>query len=515
MNDQAIRFRLGIFVLASLILLAVLITMFGGFPNYFKRSDLYNLEFANAQGVSPGTPVRRSGVRIGEVRKVSLDNATGKVNVVIQVEDGYSLRRSDRPMLQQGLLAGDTSIAFIPPDDPKKDDPTPIPVGETIAGYTALDAGALLQKTSDLVPPAQDAMVEMKKVFQKIDKLIPSIDDAAKELANLAKGVREVGPELRKTNSQIQSLTKKAEDALDVANPAIRDFQELAKEAQKALKRVDPTLEEYQALAKDARTALMKVDPTIDEIRKASLAFQDVSKDVKKITTQAEPLVEETRSALRQWASVGERVNVMLRTNEDKINKILVGAEDSLRRLGEFMSDENQKNVQAILRNTRRSSDRFEGITIQVEDLLRSGQGSLKRIETTLTKAESFFDNLQSVSKPFGEKAPAILKNLDEATLTLNRTLTDLREILQAVARGEGTVQKLLTDPSLFNNINDTAEMASKIMPRLDRILRDVETFADKIARHPESLGISGVVRPSTGLKENSVYPTWRLVPQH
>ena len=45
--------------------------------------------------------------------------------------------------------------------------------------------------------------------------------------------------------------------------------------------------------------------------------------------------------------------------------------------------------------------------------------------------------------------------------------------------------------------------MTTRIMPRLDRILRDFEVFADKIARHPESIGVGGAVRPSAGLKES------------
>ncbi len=56
MNEQAIRFRIGIFVLASLILLAVMITLFGGFPNYFKHLDTYTIVFKDAQGVAPGPP---------------------------------------------------------------------------------------------------------------------------------------------------------------------------------------------------------------------------------------------------------------------------------------------------------------------------------------------------------------------------------------------------------------------------------------------------------------------------
>ena len=37
MNEQTIRFRLGIFVLAALILLAVLIMLFGGWARFFQR----------------------------------------------------------------------------------------------------------------------------------------------------------------------------------------------------------------------------------------------------------------------------------------------------------------------------------------------------------------------------------------------------------------------------------------------------------------------------------------------
>src|SRR5271165_6324506 len=95
MNEQAIRFRIGIFVFATLILLSVMITLFGGFPNYFKQVDTYTILFKDAQGVAPGTPVRRSGVRIGEVRSITLDNATGDVQVEIQVDSGYNLRKGD------------------------------------------------------------------------------------------------------------------------------------------------------------------------------------------------------------------------------------------------------------------------------------------------------------------------------------------------------------------------------------------------------------------------------------
>ena len=71
-------------------------------------------------------------------------------------------------------------------------------------------------------------------------------------------------------------------------------------------------------------------------------------------------------------------------------------------------------------------------------------------------------------------------------------------------------------DPELYNNLNDAACMLTRLMPRVDRILRDVEVFADKIARHPESLGVGGAINPSSGLKTVPTGSTsWSRPPGH
>ena len=59
----------------------------------------------------------------------------------------------------------------------------------------------------------------------------------------------------------------------------------------------------------------------------------------------------------------------------------------------------------------------------------------------------------------------------------------------------------------MYNNLNQAACMITNVVPRLDRILRDVEVFADKIARHPETIGVRGAISPSAGLKESPTAP--------
>jgi phospholipid/cholesterol/gamma-HCH transport system substrate-binding protein len=436
MNDQAIRFRFGIFVLASLILLAVLTILFGGFPNYFKRSETYTIILDNAQGIAPGTPVRRSGVRIGEVRSLALDNDTGKVHVVLRIDEKYFIRKGDRPTLQQGLLGGDASIALLPPDDPKQDDPTPLPPGAIVKGVTPPDAGTIMQKTAELIQPAQEAVVEIRNVFQAISKMTPAVEETLKGFREVGQMARVVGPDLQKTSAEIRELSK--------------------------------------------------------------------------VTREAVPEIQATA---RTWGKVGERVDVLLKTNEEKITKSVDRTEEALKRINDLFGDENQKLVRETLKNVRNGTDQLESLAKETGELLKDSRVTVKQLNGTLKRADDALIDLQRTMKPFGDKGPGLFKNFDESSENLNRTLKDLRELMQVVARSDGTVQRLLSDPSLYNNMNDSAIMVTKILPRMDRMLRDMETFADKLARHPELIGLRGAIVPSIGLKESPSVIPYRTYP--
>lgn len=433
MNEQALRFRFGIFVLMSLILLAVLTILFGGFPSYFKRTDEYKIIFNNAAGVAPGTPVRRSGVRIGEVRSVKLDNVTGKVEVDIRVDEKNVLPKGDKPTLQQSLLGGEAAIAFLPPLNPKDADPTPVEPGSTLQGVNPADAGSLVQQTADLVKPAQEALNEIRKVAEGLNRMGPMLEETVKDFREVGKMAREVGPDLQKTSAEIR------------------------------------------ALAKSTRETIPEVQKTNDEIR----------------------------TAVRTWGKVGERVDVLIKTNEDKIVKSLDRMEETLKRVNEVFSDENQRNIRDTLRNTKNATGQFD-------DLIKDTRVTLKQMNDSLKRADETLTDLQKAMRPLSDKSPSILKNLDESTENLNRTLKDVRDLIGQAARSDGTISKLVFDPSLYNNLNDSATMVTKILPRLDRVLRDVEIFADKLARHPELIGIGGAIRPSSGMKET---PPYRIYP--
>src|SRR5439155_18744408 len=117
---------------------------------------------------------------------------------------------------------------------------------------------------------------------------------------------------------------------------------------------------------------------------------------------------------------------------------------------------------------------------------------TIKNLNSTLTQTEDILTNLQAITKPFAGRSASIAKNLDESTDKLNRVLTDTQRLFTSVGEGDGTLRRFITDPALYNHLDEAACQLSKIMPRLDRVLKDAEVFADKIARHPELIGAGG-----------------------
>src|SRR6516162_9588751 len=79
-------FRLGVFVVASLLILAVGIFLIGNKRFLFSRTFGLRADFQNVGGLSGGAEVRVGGIHEGTVRTVKLPSRPGeKVTVVMDL----------------------------------------------------------------------------------------------------------------------------------------------------------------------------------------------------------------------------------------------------------------------------------------------------------------------------------------------------------------------------------------------------------------------------------------------
>src|SRR5262249_20449160 len=152
MNPRTLRAALGLFVVISGGLLLALLALFGSLPTWWTYPNRYTVLLPRAPGVGLKMPVRRSGVRIGAVEQVELEEETGKVRVTIGLERKHLLRQDDLPVLVRAFPS-EVSLDILPrPAPPGGPQPghDPVPLGGEVVGAVQPDALARLNQAAEL-----------------------------------------------------------------------------------------------------------------------------------------------------------------------------------------------------------------------------------------------------------------------------------------------------------------------------------------------------------------------------
>lgn len=480
MNEQAMKFRLGIFVLGAGILLAVLIVLFGDMPDFFRGQYQYTVRFAQAAGIETGSPVRKSGIRIGEVSNFTLDPENGSVTVTVVVERKYQLRKGDMPALGRGLL-GDSNINFVPVTEIKApSDRELAPPGFVYEGKSSDFLARIGAAANDLVPASQAAVDEVRELSKKLNEMLPDV---------------------KKTLLEAQVAMNKVGNAAESADNILRSNQE---RITKAIDNVSGVADRMSNLFSPAFTR--RVDTILLNTETVSAEMAALLNDENRRT--ATQTLKSAQSAMDRFAAVMNDENVKnINATLRSMQEISSTASNTLRNIDKSVANAEKlvTNMNEGITETRKLVNNVNGrvdtIGPQLDVTLKDASSAMKRFNTSAEKLDVVLTNLQSFTKELGERGPALLKNLDDASARVSQVVIDMGTFTRSLAEGNGTIRRLVVDPGLYNSLNEFAASAGKGVSRLDRILYDFSILADKLARHPELLGVSGAVAPSSGIK--------------
>jgi phospholipid/cholesterol/gamma-HCH transport system substrate-binding protein len=94
MSPKAREVRVGLVILAAVLVLTAGVFLIGSKNNVFSRKTRYYVEFNSVSGLKPGSPVQLDGVDVGTIEKVVLSENPQKkdIRVWIRVERDYTAR---------------------------------------------------------------------------------------------------------------------------------------------------------------------------------------------------------------------------------------------------------------------------------------------------------------------------------------------------------------------------------------------------------------------------------------
>ncbi|NBX29441.1 MCE family protein [bacterium] len=355
MNDRMMQFRVGVVVLATAIIAGILVVLFGDLPSLVQATYPLKMSFADARGVSNGTPVRKNGILVGRVADVELDEKGG-VSVMADIDSYVPIYKDEQPRIATTLL-GDAEIQLVP---------------------------------GRIVPPRQRIAPE--------EVLVGAVSrDPFEVFATLEP----------KLGSALESLTQASESVTK--------------------------------LSANLDRLLLGDDDTFSK------------------------MVAKTEKALDAFSLAMDHIN-------------------------DVMGD---ANARAKLKET------LNGLPEVMNDLRTTVQG----IGTTVDTADRNLRNLEGLTRPLGERGEGMVAQVDKTIGRLDEVLQQAVFFTRALNESEGTLGKLVRDPKVYDDLAQAAANVNTLTKELRPIVDDVRVFTDKIARHPEQLGVRGALDRRPGLK--------------
>ena len=196
-----------------------------------------------------------------------------------------------------------------------------------------------------------------------------------------------------------------------------------------------------------------------------------------------------------EWQKVARNVNGVMDTHRGHIDEVVEAAAESMHQLTLTLKATNNivgdSEIQAGLRDTMAS----------LPSMVQETQGAIKAIRGAIGKADLALGNIAKVTAPLAERSESISLSLDKSLGSLEMLLAELSKFSRLLNDEDGSLRLMATDPELYRNMNRSAGSLSTLLNNIQPVVNDMRVLADKLARHPELLGVRGAIQGSSGLK--------------
>jgi phospholipid/cholesterol/gamma-HCH transport system substrate-binding protein len=386
MDERVVQFRVGVMVLATIIITGILILLFNEFPSMGAGTYTIHVRFSSAPGVAKDTPVRRSGILIGRVTDVEFDE---KYNVIatLEINRDHTIFESDEIRITRSLL-GDAELEVVrrvnlePSGEPRS---TAKPVTPAADG-TPIDSEARGRRRGPfLLAVLQPKAKQQEPVIREAQPMPPprrAADVPVPEGATI---------EGRVTTTPLESFEDLKDDFARAADALTIAGGEVGGLARNLNSLVERNSEQFDRIVNRADVAMLSFQRAMESINDV-MGDPEVRANLKQALKDLPSLLQETQ---RSIASI----------------------EGAMR-----LVDSNLRNLEGF---TGPLGERGESIVANVDS-------SIARLNDLLGQVEEFSRSLNSQEGTLGQlvRNPAIYQQLNEAAQNVNELTEMIRPIL-------------------------------------------------------------------------------------
>jgi phospholipid/cholesterol/gamma-HCH transport system substrate-binding protein len=368
MNERVMQFRIGMFVIVAGLVLTMMIVWFGESPSLLRDQGYIKVRYAEAPGVLEGVPVRKSGIRIGEVVAIAFDerpNQPDGVLVTLALERRYHVREGSSPRLTRSLI-GDVAIDLQPGTG----------TGFIPAARSPAEARVI---EGDVAPDPSKALAAATKAFERAGDTLQAINDAANGLAKITKSSDNLDNLLTTWNGTGKDVTGAAQAIKRFIENNEGDFKPAVANFRRVMQKFNDTLDpETRKALQDGinrfSSAMARIDSGVADLEPAlkdlgakvnHAPTTDIGQTIRRlnlIAAELELLTSKLRDSQGRLNTEGSLQKLIVQSDlHDNMNRMAVSAKEalvqlktvltSLRQFAEKVSTDPGSLTRGMIRN--------------------------------------------------------------------------------------------------------------------------------------------------------------------
>ena len=222
---------------------------------------------------------------------------------------------------------------------------------------------------------------------------------------------------------------------------------------------------------------------------------EDPLEIISRMESKTNQTLDSFAATSEEWRKVGKNLNDLNDAHRAHLDQVIEQAAVSLNEFTVTMRGLNKTiadpEAQENLRRT------LTALPKMIEDT----EQTIRAVRAAVVKADVALGNLSEATAPLAKRSNSIATRLDSSVASLETVMKELALFSRAINSETGSLNLLVKDPQFYRSLDQSAASLAIILKTLEPTIKDMRVFADKIARHPEVLGIDGTLNPSKGTK--------------
>ena len=344
MEERVLQFRVGVLVAATVVIGIVLVMIFEELPRGLGGRKTIYIHFVSAPGVSVSTPVRKSGILVGRVTDVQLEN-DGGVLVTARLDRNRKVRKNETCRISTGNFLGDAMLEFVPSGVSGRSN-EPIEDGAFLQGRVSKDALSMMS----------DAMRVFTNLADDLRLALATIETAGEDVGAVASNLNTF---VVNNNDQFNRIIGKTEQALgrfDTTMVAVQDI--VTDEELRA--RFKQFLDEIPQVLTDASNLMAGLGGVADEAEQNLVFLQGLTRPLGERGEQIVSNLQTSLSRLDATLLEFQAFSELLNGSQGTISELLNNPE-LYHRLNNSAAnvEEMTYRLQPVIENLRTISDKL------------------------------------------------------------------------------------------------------------------------------------------------------------